>query len=96
MTSWYVGCCFAVQSNANPSENPTGFEGHKDEDDERERKEGSPLRSLSLNSSPTTQLPLFCQDQEQVFLLAPLCGQKFPLPSPKYDPCKYLAVSVEC
>ena len=36
------GLLLAVQSNANPSENPTGFEGHKDEDDERERKERKP------------------------------------------------------
>ena len=89
------GLLLAVQSNANPSENPTGFEGHKDEDDERERREGSPLRSLSLNSSPTTQLPLFCQDQEQVFLLRSALRAEVSA-SPKCDPGKYLTVSVEC
>ena len=47
------GLLLAVQSNANPSENPTGFEGHKDEDDEKGRKEA--LRSLSP-STPARQL----------------------------------------
>ena len=89
------GLLLAVQSNANPSENPTGFEGHKDEDDEREGKEGSLPHALSLNFSPTTQLPLFCQDQEQVFLLRSALRAEVSA-SPQCDPGKYLTVSVEC
>ena len=90
----------ALLAITNPSENPMGLEGHKDEDDEEGRRAlpGSlpPLRSL--NSNPTT--PLFCQDQEQVFRLrsrSPDSGVRPEVTaSPKCDLGKYLTVSVEC